>query len=72
MTGVQTCALPISRSKPAKTTVCGNAALKGAVELLLNADSIEESKKIASCAQAVNLATDPFFIDQYMEGMLFE
>lgn len=61
----------LPRSKPAKTTVCGNAALKGAVELLLNADSIEESRQIAACAQAVNLATDPFFIDQYMEGMLF-
>ena len=62
----------LPRSKPAKTTVCGNAALKGAAELLLNTDSIEESRQIASCAQAVNLATDPFFIDQYMEGMLFE
>lgn len=62
----------LPKAKPAKTTVCGNAALKGAAQLLLNADSIEETKAIASCAQAVNLATDPFFIDQYMEGMLFE
>ncbi|MBR2950980.1 MAG: DUF4445 domain-containing protein [Lachnospiraceae bacterium] len=62
----------LPRSMPKKTTVCGNAALKGAAQLLLNADRVEESREIAASAQALNLATDPFFIDCYMEGMLFE
>ena len=61
----------LPRRKPVKTTVCGNAALKGAAELLLNADTVEESRQIAASAQPLNLATDPFFIDCYMEGMLF-
>lgn len=54
-----------------KAVVLGNAALGGAVMLLLNADLIPKSASMANSAQTVDLSTNPTFMDYYMDGMIF-
>lgn len=54
-----------------KITVTGNAALMGAAMLLLDKEKLPEAERLAAAAQTVDLASDAFFKECYMEGMLF-
>ena len=49
----------------------GNAALAGAAMLLCDRGLLVESERVADGAVSVELATDPYFMQQYMEQMLF-
>ena len=49
----------------------GNAALAGAVKLMLSTDSGETVRAFAENAEAVNLGGNIAFNENYMEGMLF-
>ena len=51
--------------------VLGNAALSGAAMLLRSRPLQEESLHMADGAETVDLATNPFFMDQYIEQMMF-
>ncbi len=62
----------IPRQLESKANVVGNAALCGAVMMLLDKDFIDKSEEIAKKAQTVDLATSKIFIDAYTEGMFFE
>lgn len=55
-----------------KIRVCGNAALEGAADILWNREEVERVQKLTAMAHTVELASDPYFGDCYMEGMLFE
>ena len=54
-----------------KVRLLGNAALGGAVMLLLNKNLREECKNIAKRAKLAELSTDPYFAEKYMMGMMF-
>ncbi len=54
-----------------KIEVCGNAALAGAEMLLLNRALRDNAQELAGNAEALELATDPIFVEKYMMGMLF-
>ena len=54
-----------------KSTVIGNAALAGASMLLLDETLWAHSEEIAKNAEVLSLATDTFFMDQYVEQMMF-
>ena len=51
--------------------VLGNAALAGAAMLLRRGALAEESESLARQAKTLDLAADPYFIEQYVEQMLF-
>lgn len=51
--------------------VLGNAALAGAAMLLRSRPLLEESAALARSAVTADLATDPIFVEQYMERMMF-
>ena len=51
--------------------VLGNAALSGAAMLLRSRPLQEDSLHMADGAETVDLATNPFFMDQYIEQMMF-
>jgi len=53
-------------------TVGGNAALQGAVMLLLNKNLRYKSEALACSAEVVDLATNKTFIEEYTLGMMFE
>lgn len=61
----------LPRMDAKKIKVCGNAALAGAEMLLCNRESVKMEKEIVQISQSLNLATDSFFQDRYIEGMLF-
>ncbi len=61
--------LPKARAR--ETSVCGNTALKGAAKVLCNALKIEEAGRIATVAEVINLATDGYFTEKYLEKMFF-
>ena len=50
--------------------VIGNAALSGAIMLLLGADKKYEPSSVET--ECINLAQQPEFSDLYMESMFFE
>ena len=52
--------------------VIGNAALGGAAMLLWDRNLWEESVRLADSAETVDLASSQFFMDQYVENMMFE
>ena len=54
-----------------KTKVLGNAALAGAVAVLLNKGEKEKLTQIANCSQHINLGGNPKFNDNYIEQMMF-
>ena len=54
-----------------KTTVAGNAALAGATMLLLDASCASECEAIVKSAGQLELATNPVFVEEYMQGMMF-
>ena len=55
-----------------RAVVLGNASLAGAKQLLLNRSSYSEVTRIARKAQCLNLASDKFFGDCFIESMFFE
>ena len=54
-----------------RVTVLGNAALTGAAMLLLCSDLRSVCETIARETQIVELATNPVFVNEYMERMMF-
>lgn len=52
--------------------VLGNAALSGAAMLLYDRALKDESSALASAARTVDLTGDSFFMEQYIENMLFK
>ena len=54
-----------------KIKVCGNASLAGAELLLHNEDLLEKQKELIRISQSFDLATNSFFQEKYIEGMLF-
>ena len=54
-----------------KVHVIGNAALEGAVMLLLNGDYRGICRKYADAAKKIELSDDPFFSEAYVEEMMF-
>ncbi|MDR0475056.1 MAG: ASKHA domain-containing protein [Treponema sp.] len=51
--------------------VCGNASLKGAIKALLSPDFAEYCKRIKDAAVTIDIASDPAFMDEFAENMLF-
>ena len=49
----------------------GNAALAGALLILQSAAACEEGARIPKEAVTLELSTSPYFMDQYVEEMLF-
>lgn len=54
-----------------KSQVLGNAALAGAAMILGNRRYKEESTALANQAQTIDLASNPVFMDNYVEYMMF-
>lgn len=54
-----------------RVTVLGNAALTGAAMLLLCADLRPACETLARETKVVELATNPVFVNEYMERMMF-
>ena len=61
--------IPAGFSKKAR--FIGNAAGTGASMILLNEDLLKLSEEVSKKAQTVDLSTDKFFMDKYVEGMYF-
>ena len=49
----------------------GNAAGNGAAMILQSKDCLEKSQAIANCAQVIELSSSSFFMDKYVENMMF-
>ena len=54
-----------------KAKVLGNAALGGASMILLNGDYLQKAREISTISKVLNLASNPIFTEEYMEGMFF-
>ena len=54
-----------------RVVICGNAALDGAADLLLDGDRRKAAEELARRAVTVELAADEYFKSSYMDGMLF-
>jgi len=54
-----------------KTAVLGNAALSGAVQMLLNCNCRENAENLAGKSVHLNLGGNPKFNENYIEHMLF-
>lgn len=54
-----------------RTSVIGNAALDGTVMALLRTECLQELRRIAACAEHVDLGGNPVFNEQYVEQMFF-
>ncbi len=54
-----------------KARAIGNAAGMGASMALLSAASLEDTRGAAACCQIVELATNPCFMNAYVECMMF-
>ena len=54
-----------------KIKICGNASLAGAELLLHNLVLLEKQQEIIQVSQSFELATNAFFQERYIEGMLF-
>ena len=52
-------------------SICGNLSLQGAVESLYTEGFISRCKETISKCSVVDLATDPSFMDEFAENMLF-
>lgn len=55
-----------------KVEVCGNAALIGASMVLLDRATVEVAEKLSKQAMVLDLATNPYFAECFMQGMMFE
>lgn len=61
----------IPQGLQARTTVLGNTALAGASMLLLHKAFADETQHLAKQAQSLALNSNPYFMEQYIEHMLF-
>ncbi len=61
--------LPAGCEKKARAV--GNAAGSGASMMLLSAEERRRAEEIASAAATIDLSSDAFFMDRYVEDMLF-
>lgn len=61
----------LPRMDTEKIKVCGNVALAGAKMLLCNSEVLKQEKELVQISQSLNLATDAYFQERYIEGMLF-
>ena len=61
----------ISAALVEKANVLGNAAVAGAVKLLLDESSWQQAECLASAAKQLNLGGNPKFNENYIEQMLF-
>lgn len=50
----------------------GNAAGAGASLLMLDENTRREQQRLLKCASEISLSADPFFMDAYVEQMMFE
>ncbi|MDR1892491.1 MAG: ASKHA domain-containing protein [Oscillospiraceae bacterium] len=55
-----------------RSVSAGNSALAGAAQLTLNAGLREKAVEIANVTKEIQLATHPFFMEQYIENMMFD
>jgi len=55
-----------------RVQVIGNGAGMGATACLLSLEKLTESEQIARSADEVKLSSNPYFMDQYIERMMFE
>ncbi len=55
-----------------QVSVIGNAALSGAIAILLDETHKETVRQIARCSSHINLGGNPRFNEHYMEQMFFE
>lgn len=60
------------RELAAKAEVLGNAALEGSEMLLQKKSFYAESCQLADNMETVDLSSNPYFSDQYMDSMMFE
>ena len=61
----------IPPSLTGKASALGNAAGAGASMILLSADALAESERIAQMAEVAELSNSPVFMEKYMEYMMF-
>ncbi len=54
-----------------KIRVLGNAAGRGAIRMLLSEKEIDAARRIAQQAQVVELSGDAYFMERYVESMMF-
>jgi len=54
-----------------KVKTIGNGAGAGACMIVQNTDFLEYSKKLSQDAETVNLADNPYFIEKYIDNMMF-
>lgn len=62
----------IPKDLVSRTHSVGNAAGMGAVMILLSEESRQKSLDVAQKAQTLDLSTSAFFMDQYVECMMFD
>jgi uncharacterized 2Fe-2S/4Fe-4S cluster protein (DUF4445 family) len=62
----------IPKELSSKTHSVGNAAGMGAVMILLSEESFQKSLAVAQDAETLDLSTSAFFMDQYVECMMFD
>lgn len=55
-----------------RTSVIGNAALSGAVLLLLDSHMYEQQRNIRACAEEIPLSGNQLFSERYIENIMFE
>jgi len=53
-------------------SICGNLSLQGAEDSITSKDFITKCEEIVSCCSVIDLSTDPAFMDEFAENMLFE
>ena len=52
-------------------SICGNLSLQGAEETLISKEFMNKCKQIIDKCSVIDLAADPFFMDEFSENMLF-
>lgn len=62
----------IPRALAGKAVSVGNAALAGAMMMLLRQEFVEEARQTARDAQIVTLSGSPAFADAFVDSMMFE
>ena len=62
----------IPQSAVSRVKVIGNGAGMGAAACLLSKEKLAESERIAASAAEVELSGNPYFMDRYIDRMMFE
>ena len=56
----------------AAISICGNLSLQGAEQCLITKDFLDRCKHIIGKCSVIDLASEPSFMDEFAENMLFE